>query len=209
MQTNIIWTGRLYQSIENCILTKTEVDNEIVSTIIGDYENQIFKIDYYIRTNGNWETTFVNIRTQFNNLIETIVLERKDGKYFLNGDPYLELSDVLDIDISVTPFTNTLPINRLQLKDGEQKIIDVIYFDIFEKRIEPVRQVYTRVTGTQYVYENYDKTFQANLVIDEQGLVVDYPELFEMSVKCESNYSQHESLMQQQADDKSIVGSNP
>ena len=189
MQTNIIWTGRLYHSIENCILTRTKVDNEIISTIIGDYESRIFKIDYHIKTTGNWETTFVNIRTQFANTIETITLEKIDGKYLLNGDPYVDANNISDIDISLTPFTNTLPINRLQLKDGEQQIIEVIYFDIFDRKIKPVKQVYTRLTSTQYVYENYDKTFKANILIDEQGLVIDYPELFEMTIKQESKYS--------------------
>jgi hypothetical protein len=99
----------------------------------------------------------------------------------LNGNPNTQLDDIVDIDISLTPFTNTLPVNRLQLKDGERQVIEVIYFDIFGKEIKPVKQVYTRLTSTQYVYENYDGSFKANLVIDEQGLVVDYPELFEMT----------------------------
>src|SRR5678815_4302895 len=107
MQTNIIWTGRLYHSIENCILTRTKTHSEITSTIIGDYENRIFKIDYHIRANGNWETTFVHIRTQFDNLIETITLEKIDGKCLLNGKHCIELDDVFDIDISLTPVTNT------------------------------------------------------------------------------------------------------
>ena len=190
MQTNIIWTGRQYHSIENCILTTTKAGNEIISTIIGDYDNLIFKIGYRIRTNGHWQTTSVNIRTQFNNLIETITLEKIGEKYLLNGNPCPELDDIIDIDISATPFTNSLPINRLKLKDGEQQIIDVIYFDIFERKISPVKQVYKRLTSAQYIFENYDKTFKANILVDEQGLVVDYEELFKMTIKHESNYSQ-------------------
>jgi uncharacterized protein len=189
MQTNIIWTGRLYQSIENCILTRMSGGNEIVSTIIGHHENRIYKIDYHICTNENWETTFVNIRTQFDNLVELITLEKKEGKWLLNNKPDPEFEDIFDIDISLTPFTNTLPVNRLKLKDGERKVIEVIYFDIFEKEIKSVKQVYTRVSGTDYVYENYDGSFKANIRVDEQGLVVDYSELFEMITKHESNYS--------------------
>jgi len=190
MQTNIIWTGRQYHSIENCILTRTKVDNEIISTIIGDHDNLIFKIDYQIRTNGRWETTFVNVKTQFDNFIETLTLEKIDKKYLLNGNPCVELNDIIDIDISLTPFTNSLPINRLQLKDGDQQIIDVIYFDIFERKIKPVKQVYKRLTSGQYIFENDDKTFKANILVDEQGLIVDYEELFRMTIKHESSYIQ-------------------
>lgn len=189
MQTNIIWTGKLYHSIENCILTKTVDGNEITSTIIGDYENKIYKIEYYIKTNKNWETTFVTLRTQFDNSNELLTLEKKEGKWLLNDTPNDELKNVFDIDISLSPFTNTLPINRLQLKDNERQIIEVVYFDILEKEIKPVKQIYTRLATDQYIYENYDKSFKADIKIDEHGLVVEYPKLFEMTTKHESNYT--------------------
>ena len=187
MQTDIIWTGKLYHSTENCILTKTIAGNEIISTIVGDYKDWIYKIDYHITTNENWETTFVNIRTRFDSLAELITLEKKDGKWFLNGKHNKELDKIFDVDISLTPFTNTLPINRLKLKDKERQVIEVLYFDIFEKKTKSVKQVYTRLSSLEYVYENYDNSFTANIIIDDQGLVVDYPGLFEMTTKHESN----------------------
>ena len=187
-QTNIIWTGKLHHSIENCILTKTAVGYEITSTIIGDYKNQIYKVDYQIKTNKNWETTFVTLQTRFDNSNESLVLEKEEEKWLLNNKPNDELRNVFDIDISLTPFTNTLPINRLQLKDNEPHVLEVIYFDILEKEIKPVKQIYTRLDPHRYIYENYDKSFKAEIKIDEQGLVVEYPKLFEMTAKQQSNY---------------------
>ena len=194
MQTNIIWTGKLYHSNETCVLTKTSAGNDITSTIAGEHNNRIFKIDYHISVNENWETTFASIRNKFDNLAELIILEKKNGKYLLNGEHNARFDNISDIDISATPFTNTLPINRLQLKIKERQVIEVMYFDIFEKEIKPVKQVYTRLTRVQYVYENYDGSFKANLVVDEQGLVVEYPELFEMVSKRQSNSNQHKHL---------------
>ena len=187
MQTTIIWTGTRYHSIEHCVLTKTVVGNEITSTIIGSSENQIYKVGYHINTNENWEMTFVTLRTLVDNSDESFTLEKKDGKWLLNGKLNFDLQNIFDIDISLTPFTNTLPINRLQLKDNERKVIEVLYFDILEKQIRPVKQIYTRLAADRYIYENYDKSFKAEIKIDEQGLVVEYPELFEMTVKNESN----------------------
>ena len=188
MQTNVIWTGKLYHSIENCLLTKTSVGNEIVSTILGNYENQIYKVGYHIKTNENWETIFATLQTQVDNSIELMTLEKKDGMWLLNDKYNDELKDIFDIDISLTPFTNTLPINRLQLKDNERQVIEVLYFDVLEKKIKPVRQIYTRLATGHYLYENYDKSFKADIKIDEQGLVIEYPKLFEMTIKHKSNY---------------------
>ena len=80
------------------------------------------------------------------------------------------------------------------MKVKERQIIEVIYFDIFEKEIKLVKQVYTRLTSVQYVYENYDGSFKANIIVDEQGLVVEYPGLFEMTTKRQTNYSQQRYL---------------
>ena len=66
-QSNIIWCGKLYHSIESCILTKTGVGNEITSTIVGDYKNKIYKVEYHIKTTKNWETTFVTLRLDIEN----------------------------------------------------------------------------------------------------------------------------------------------
>ena len=188
MQTNIIWTGKLYHSIENFILTKTIFGNEITSTIIGVYENKIYKVEYTIKTNKNWETIFVSLRTQLDNSNELLTLEKRDGEFLLNDKSNDDFKNIFDIDISLTPFTNTLPINRLQLKDNEQNTIKVLYFDILNKEIKPVKQSYTRLAADHYIYENYDKSFRAELKIDEQGLVVEYPKLFEMTTKHKSNY---------------------
>jgi hypothetical protein len=188
MQTNIIWTGKLYHSIENCVLTKRAVGNEITSTIIGAYENQIYKIEYQIRTRKNWETTSLTLQAQFNNSNELLTLEKKEGEWLLNNKRIGELKNIFDIDISLTPFTNTLPINRLQLKHNQRRTIEVIHFDILKKETKPVKQIYTRLARHEYIFENYDKSFKANIKIDEEGLVVEYPKLFEMTAKHESNY---------------------
>ena len=189
MQTNIIWTGNLCHSIENCLLTKTASGNEISSTIIGYYNNEIYKVDYQIKTNNNWETVFLTLRSRIDNADKSLILEKKDGVWIMDGMPRQEFANIFDIDIYPTPFTNTLAINRLKLKDRERQVIEVLYFDIPEKEVKPVKQIYTRLKEDRYLFENYDKSFKAEIKTDGQGLVVDYPNLFEMAIKNETNYA--------------------
>jgi uncharacterized protein len=58
MQKNILWAEKANQSLENCILTGTENGIEINSVIIGLQEQVIYKVEYCIKTNKNWETIF-------------------------------------------------------------------------------------------------------------------------------------------------------
>jgi uncharacterized protein len=79
MQKNILWTGIEYHSLENCILTITDEGSEINSSIIGAYTNELYRIEYRIRTNQYWETVFFEIKSQLYNRVERIDF-RKEGQ---------------------------------------------------------------------------------------------------------------------------------
>jgi len=102
-----------------------------------------------------------------------------------DGEPVPALDGCIDVDISATPFTNTLPIRRLGLKPGEAANLKVAYLAIPEMRVEPARQRYTCLErddqGGLYRYESLDGEFAgftADLPVDAGGLVLDYPGLF-------------------------------
>lgn len=189
MQINTLWTGRAYYSLENCLINITEAGSVISSTIIGKYEGKMYLVKYTIRTNQNWETISLDIRYRHSNRKEHFLLE-SDGKgnWMLNGKEASEFKGCIDVDIAVTPFTNTLPINRLRLKEGEAREIEVIYFNVLEQQIQALQQKYVRLSDKTYHYENIPNDFEADITIDEYGLVVDYPALFERTAAMETNY---------------------
>ncbi|HKO82750.1 MAG TPA: putative glycolipid-binding domain-containing protein, partial [Chitinophagaceae bacterium] len=141
MQTNILWTGREYYSLENCLVHSSEEGAEINSVIVGTYQSKIYRVEYQIKTNTNWETIFAEIKSRHSNKIEYLKLE-SDGKgnWFTNNKKVDQYNGCIDIDIPLTPFTNTLPIKRLNLTQGQEQQIRVIYIDILEGQIKPVRQ---------------------------------------------------------------------
>lgn len=189
MQTNILWTGREYYSLENCLVNTIDTGSEINSTIIGKYEEKIYRVVYQIKTNQNWETVFCEINSQHSNQTEHLSFE-SDGKgnWVTNGKPADQFKGCIDIDIPLTPFTNTLPINRLKLAHGGEQQTKVIYFDVLKHQIKPVRQKYTCLSNTEYHYENVPNDFEAKIRVDELGLVVDYPSLFIRTASLKSNY---------------------
>lgn len=189
MQKNILWTGIEYNSLENCILTISDNGSAINSSIIGVYASELYRIEYRIRTNQYWETTFFEIKSQLHNTVEIIDF-RKEGKesWYVNGEPDEKFNGCIDIDISLTPFTNTLPINRLKLSEKESAQIKVLYVDVLGRKLMPVQQKYTKVSQTEYTYENVPNDFEAIISVDDLGLVVEYPGLFKRTYITESNY---------------------
>jgi hypothetical protein len=179
MQTNLLWTGIEFHSMENCFIDISANGSKTTSTIIGYYDNKIYKVTYRIITNQNWETVFLEINTRHSNENRTIQFAG-DGKgnWTNAGMKNNYLTGCIDVDISLTPFTNTLPIRRLDLKENQTADIQVIYFDILNHQIKPVPQRYTRISNTEYHYQNVVDDFEAKIKVDESGLVVDYPLLF-------------------------------
>jgi uncharacterized protein len=89
------------------------------------------------------------------------------------------LDGALDVDLPITPFTNTLPIRRLELAGGASAEITVVYVRTPELSVEADQQRYTCIAPRRrYRYEAVDGSFSAELTVDAQGLVVTYPGLF-------------------------------
>jgi hypothetical protein len=189
MQTNLLWSGIEYNSLENCLVRATDTGAEIDSVIVGGYGEKIYRVEYQIRTNQNWETIFVEIKSQHSNIRDHFTFESDaKGNWVLNGKPANQFQGCIDVDIPLTPFTNTLPIKRLNTQKGEVSEIYVLYIDLLERQITPVRQKYIRLSDTQYHYENIPNDFEANIEVDELGYVVDYPMLFTRTASLNSNF---------------------
>ncbi len=91
------------------------------------------------------------------------------------------LTGCIDVDIAATPFTNTLPIRRLELGVGESRTIKVAYVSLPDLGVGAVEQRYTRLTDNRYLYEGLSTGFVAELEVDGDGIVGDYPGVFRMA----------------------------
>jgi len=86
------------------------------------------------------------------------------------------------IDLSTTPFSNTLPIRRLALPLDAASVIRVVYISIPELSVEAFDQEYTRLVPAapprRFRYRSLASGFTAELAVDADGLVIDYPGLW-------------------------------
>ena len=173
------WEGIIYHSFEKCKLSIKETIIEAESVITGKWEDKAYSVNYKIQTNRNWETIFFEINSEINGHTKSISYSGDgNGNWNKNGQPVIQFTGCTNIDISVTPFTNTLPINRLQLIQNKQADIRVLYIDVLEQIEKAVSQKYTRLSPLAYQYENIPNDFEAIISVDQQGLVTDYPNLF-------------------------------
>ncbi len=95
------------------------------------------------------------------------------------GELLPSFEGAIDVDLPLTPFTNTLPIRRLDLRAGESADLRVVYILLPEFEITTDPQRYTCLEPRRrYRYESLDSDFVREIEVDEHCLVVTYPELF-------------------------------
>jgi hypothetical protein len=171
------------------LATPRDYGFEIKSTIIGFYNQKIYKVDYCIKTTNEWETKSFEIKSRHSNQTQSLIFEGDGKGNWISGDRHWkEFAGCIDIDIPLTPFTNTLPIRRLQLAKGATQKIKVLYIDLLEQKLTAVHQKYTRVSDLDYHYENVPNDFEATIRVDESGFVIDYPSLFVRTALVQTNY---------------------
>ena len=85
----------------------------------------------------------------------------------------------LDLDLAFTPATNILPLRRLGLAVGESREVTAAWLRFPDLSVEPLPQRYTRLDERRVRYESRGGAFTAELEVDELGLVVRYPPLWE------------------------------
>ena len=96
--------------------------------------------------------------------------------------PMPEYTGAIDVDLAMTPFTNTLPIRRLGLAVGAAADIIVVYVTFPDLAVSAGPQRYTRLAERTYRFESLGGGFVRDIEVDEHGLVVTYPGLFRREV---------------------------
>lgn len=183
MERIISWLPCTGKGTERLHLT---VDSDSVladSTVVGEEDGQAFRLRYTIRCDGVWRVRNLSVRLQDDERPSLHLQTDGAGHWSTNsGQPVPSLDGCIDVDITATPFTNTLPIRRLQLQPGESSELLVAYIVIPALTFRPARQRYTcletHAQGATYRYEGLESGYTNELTVDADGLVIDYPRLF-------------------------------
>ncbi|GAA4926204.1 putative glycolipid-binding domain-containing protein [Mucilaginibacter defluvii] len=181
MEEKVVIWKRLadYKSVEHCLVTASATDITISSTIAGTVNEQAFEVNYSLLLDSGWNCKEVYIEYISDGTPRSWHYVNIAGGWLGGTDTQPLHCDCIDVDISVTPFTNSLPFNRLKLQPGQTAQIEVLYFDVMAHSVFTTTQKYTCINEQTYKFEVADGSFAAELTIDSDGMVTSYPGLFE------------------------------
>ncbi|MBU2667745.1 putative glycolipid-binding domain-containing protein [Actinoplanes bogorensis] len=159
---------------------------------------------YELRTGPDWTTSYFDVAAEGAGWARTVRLELAAGRWRVTtaeqgnldavlaaaghagaGLPGTEDPDLLygafDVDLSGSPLTNTLPVRRLGLHHpttddtGVAHRLNVAWVLLPSLEVVAADQIYTALGEGRVRFAN--ETFSADIAIDDDGFVLDYPGL--------------------------------
>lgn len=170
------WAGT---GLQHLVLRQAPGEIVAEAVIVGMDEQTPVAARFRIRCDERWRTRRVEAEV-IGDQRRLVLNGDGEGKWHdAAGEPLPQLDGATDVDLPLTPFTNTLPIRRLGLRAGESADLRVVYILLpaFEIVVDPQRYVCLEPLR-RYRYESLDSDFVREIEVDGDGLVVTYPDLF-------------------------------
>ncbi|WP_257461873.1 putative glycolipid-binding domain-containing protein [Archangium lipolyticum] len=178
-ELHVAWAPWSGPGHEHLVLREVSGALTAHSTVEGvSDQGRRFSLRYFLRTDSACRVREVELALLGSDARLSL---RSDGAGQWSDDKgrsQPELDGCIDVDISVTPFTNTLPIRRLGLAPDASDDIAVVYLDVPSLSTRRCRQRYTSLGPALYLFESLETGFRAELPVDPASLVLDYPGLF-------------------------------
>jgi uncharacterized protein len=151
-----------------------------------------YRLDYELATADRYVTARLRVRAGGAGWHRSLELVRdQDGSWRIevssDGDPGHDLpppggeaalEDALDCDLGLSPLTNTMPVLRHGLLRGPgQADLVMAWVSVPDLGVHALPQRYTHVRrdGSAAIVRFDSEGFSAEIVFDDDGLVVDYP----------------------------------
>jgi len=150
-------------------------------TVVGVIEGRPYTLSYWLDISRNGHPSRLHCALADGRHLD---LSRSGTGIWTDAEerPLPHFDGCTDVDIRMTPFTNTLPLRRLGLSLGESGDLRAAWVDVPSLEVRSARQRYTRTGETTYRYEDLDSGYSNEIAADGQGLVTLYPGAFERLV---------------------------
>lgn len=175
-----LWTATAYPGVEHLELNHRPDAIEVDGLVVAYVDGEALRLAYRLRCDPDWTTRRLEVARH--GAGAGLVFESDGAGRWTDGAgvDLPALAGCVDVDLTVTPFTNTLPIRRLSWRAGQARDLSMVYVEVPEMTWRLSRQRYTCLEwggdGGAFRYES--GSFRRDLRVDRDGLVIDYPGLW-------------------------------
>lgn len=158
-----------------------EPDRIVASSVVTSLEANGFRLDHHWLLRPDWQAQSVTIERWNSHGQDRLTVERAGTGWRVDGERRPDLEGAAEIDLSVTPFCNSFVIRRIPDTSEATETIDTVFIDGPSLDVSRSRQRYVRQgpNRLRYVDLGLYAGFEADLLVDDSGLILRYEHLFE------------------------------
>jgi hypothetical protein len=176
MATTILWQDVETAALDRCRLEVGPGGLRLSGIVLTAAHGTPLDVRYLVEADRDGLTRRVELELDGGS-IRRVLLADGGGRWRWEGGPELaEVAGSLDVDLAVTPATNTLPVRRLGLEVGQAAELGMAWVQFPDLEVLASDQRYERLAHDRWRFSTGD--FEAELVVDPDGLVLDYGGLF-------------------------------
>lgn len=149
----------------------------LIGSLTAKYKETNLTLAYQIDSDFRFRSKRASVEVVSLENEKKIDLEFREVEWYVGGTKRGDLEMCTDVDLELTPSTNTLPIRRNSVGIGEKIETMAAWIRVPSLKVEPVRQSYERVSQSEYIYMSGN--FHAKLEVNEVGLVTNYEGIWE------------------------------
>ena len=173
----VLWQDVETGALDRCRLEAGPSGLRLSGVVLTPAHGTPLDVRYLVEADRDGLTRRVELELH-GGAIRRVLLADGAGHWRWEGGPELaEVAGSLDVDLTVTPATNTLPIRRLaQLETGQAADLQMAWVQFPGLEVIASAQRYQRLAADRWHFSTGD--FHAELLVDPDGLVLDYGGLF-------------------------------
>ncbi len=183
--TMLTWTGVGGSRLEAVRVVLGERGMRASGSMIAaaDDQAEAHSVSYTLSTHESGVVSRLTVRTTTAGGIAHLNLSRShEGNWLVDHGDGVQRTDfegALDVDLAFSPLFNALPVRRVGMhRTPHDCELSVVHIGLPSQRVQLVHQAYRTVSvGERPVVAFSTDDFTADLVLDAEGLVLDYPGL--------------------------------
>ncbi|RZT83528.1 hypothetical protein EV383_0333 [Pseudonocardia sediminis] len=184
MATMLTWQSDDGVGLESARVLLNGGGFRAVGRMIRDVDGCVFTASYRLAVGDDGAVQRLVVDAASAEREKSLTINRSaDGDWLVDdgsGNTRLSVGGALDVDLAFSPVFNTIPIRRLDLhREESQHTIPVAFVSLPDLTVELAEQTYRTVSagagGAPAVVGFSAGGFAAEITVDDDGLVLDYP----------------------------------
>lgn len=179
-----IWRRIGLQGLEHLTLRELEDGYRADSVLSVEAELGGVTCEYHFDLDTQWRTRSFSLKRHQSGEDLSLRIDRiGEHRWKVDAVDRQDLSGCLEIDLTISPFTNTLAIRQLNLAPNEAKEMTAVYVRIPQMEVISAPQRYQRLDAAEpprrFLYTGLDTGFIQEITVDEYAFVESYPRFAE------------------------------